>query len=185
MPKIASISSTWSGAALLCLLPLIAIGDAVTDWSARGAEVLVPFKQNLMGALKDGLAQGPVEAIQACRLEAPQIATQSGGGDYRVGRTSHKLRNPANVPRDWMQPLLDHYLAHPDDHAPRVVALDNGGKGYVEPIQVNPMCLTCHGAAIDETVRARLKELYPDDQATGFNDGDFRGLFWVEFRNQM
>jgi len=24
--------------------------------------------------------------------------------------------------------------------------------------------------------------LYPDDQATGFSEGDFRGVFWVEFQ---
>ena len=29
---------------------------------------------------------------------------------------------------------------------------------------------------------ARIAELYPDDAATGFAAGDFRGVFWVEYR---
>jgi hypothetical protein len=42
------------------------------------------------------------------------------------------------------------------------------------------MCLQCHGANIAPPVAAKLAELYPEDQATGFAAGDFRGLFWVE-----
>ena len=54
--------------------------------------------------------------------------------------------------------------------------------GYVEPIVAQPLCLTCHGKAISEATRAALAERYPDDKATGFEKGDLRGLFWVEFR---
>ena len=40
----------------------------------------------------------------------------------------------------------------------------------------------CRGSAgeIDEEVLAALAENYPDDQATGFIEGDLRGWFWVE-----
>jgi hypothetical protein len=54
--------------------------------------------------------------------------------------------------------------------------------GYVEPIFVKPMCLPCHGSDIPDGVAARLDEHYPTDEARGFAEGDFRGLFWVEFR---
>jgi hypothetical protein len=30
-------------------------------------------------------------------------------------------------------------------------------------------------------VASSIAELYPDDEATGFSAGDFRGVFWVEF----
>jgi hypothetical protein len=97
-----------------------------------------------------------------------------------VGRTSHRLRNPANAPRPWMEPLLAAYRAAPE-RAPRAVAIGAGRVGYVEPITVKPMCLACHGSELAPGVRARLAELYPEDRATGFAVGDFRGLFWAEF----
>jgi hypothetical protein len=150
-------------------------------WSARGGEVLQPFKKRLMAALQAGLAAGPGQAVDACRVEAPAIAAASGGPGVTVGRSSHRLRNPANAPRDWVKPLLDEFVAAPAQAAPRAIALPGGGIGYVEPIATQPLCVTCHGNAIPPAVQARLAALYPGDQATGFAAGDFRGLFWVEF----
>jgi hypothetical protein len=51
----------------------------------------------------------------------------------------------------------------------------DGRTGYVEPIYVKPVCLACHGGNVDPGVKAKLAELYPEDQATGFREGDFRG----------
>ncbi|MBW2376809.1 MAG: DUF3365 domain-containing protein [Deltaproteobacteria bacterium] len=45
---------------------------------------------------------------------------------------------------------------------------------------MQPLCVTCHGAELPPDLRARLAELYPEDQATGYAAGDFRGVFWVE-----
>lgn len=146
----------------------------------QAAAALAPFKRDLLAALTQGLAKGPENAVDACRLLAPEIADAAATPVLEVGRTSHRLRNPANAPREWMRPLLADYLARPDDRAPRLVALPNGRKGYVEPIIVQPMCTTCHGAQVAEPVRTRIRELYPSDQATGFAPGDFRGMFWME-----
>jgi hypothetical protein len=149
--------------------------------AARGAEVLAPFKRELMAALTAGLAEGPEEAIAVCRVRAPALAEEAGSASVRVGRTSHRVRNPANAPEPWMRPLLDAYLAEPRQAGPRVVALDGDRVGYTEPIFAQPMCLACHGDALAPGVSARLAELYPEDTAVGFSAGDLRGLFWVVF----
>jgi hypothetical protein len=60
------------------------------------------------------------------------------------------------------------------------VALGGGRHGYVEPIVMQPLCVTCHGEEIAEPLRQRIAELYPEDRATGFRVGELRGLFWVE-----
>jgi hypothetical protein len=146
---------------------------------ARGAAALAPFKKDLQTALRTGLAQGPVEAISACRIEAPRIAAEHSRDDIVVGRTSHRLRNPANAPRAWVAPLLDAYVAREAD-GPRVVPLGNGRIGYVEPILTQGLCLACHGSAPAETVADRIAALYPEDEAIGFAEGDLRGLFWAE-----
>lgn len=158
---------------------LSAADEAV--WIGRGRDTVAPFKSRLMAALQAGLAGGTDRAIDACRVEAPAIAAASGGPGVAVGRSSHRLRNPANAPRPWVQPLLDGFVAAPATAAPRAVALPGGGVGYVEPIVLQPLCVTCHGATLAPAVQARIAALYPADQATGFAPGDLRGLFWVEF----
>jgi hypothetical protein len=146
----------------------------------RGAAAVAPLVQRMQQALVAALAQGPAAAIDACRIEAPKIAAEISASGVRVGRTSHKLRNPANAPAPWMQPLLEAYLADPADRAPRAVDLGDGRIGYVEPIAVQPLCLACHGETLAPDVAARIDALYPADRARGFREGDLRGLVWAE-----
>jgi hypothetical protein len=79
-----------------------------------------------------------------------------------------------------MSVFLEEYLANPNDDEPRAVRLASGDIGYVEPIRTKGICLQCHGDQIEPGVKARLQELYPEDQATGFEKGELRGLFWVK-----
>jgi hypothetical protein len=44
------------------------------------------------------------------------------------------------------------------------------------------MCLGCHGKNIAPEVQAKLDELYPEDQATGFSEGDLRGAFVISWQ---
>ena len=98
-----------------------------------------------------------------------------------MGRSSHKLRNPANVPPGWLVPVLDAYADGSEELAPRVLSIGGDRVGYAEPITVQPMCLACHGEMLQPGIAESLEDLYPDDRATGFQEGDFRGVFWVEF----
>lgn len=148
---------------------------------ARGAELLAPFKTNLQQALKSGLAEGPAEAIQVCRVKAPGIAEALSVDGVRVGRSSHKLRNPDNEAPDWVRPIMQAYLDDPASRSPQAVELAGNRWGYVEPITVQPLCLACHGSELAPDIRSRIAELYPDDRATGFAAGDLRGVFWLEF----
>jgi hypothetical protein len=148
---------------------------------AHGAELLAPFKKDLQQALKSGLAEGPAEAIQVCRVKAPGIADALSVDGVRMGRSSHKLRNPDNVPPEWVSPIMQGYLDDASGREPRAIELDGNRWGYVEPIVVQPLCLACHGSDLAPDVAARISELYPDDKATGFEAGDLRGVFWLEF----
>ena len=118
----------------------------------QGAEILQPFKQELQQALKSGLAEGPTAAIDACRLQAPAIAAGLSTDNVRVGRSSHKLRNPANAPEPWVRLIMMAYLEQPDEREPVAVRLESGRIGYVEPIILQPMCTTCHGESLSEPV---------------------------------
>lgn len=166
---------------LLAMMPLCAAADQGADHSARGAALLAPFKSELKAALMAGMEQGLATAIEACSLEAPRIASALSVDGVRVGRSSHRLRNPVNAAPGWVEPVLAAWAEDPSDLEPRSFVLDETRVGYVEPIRVQPLCLGCHGTTLSPEVEGTIAERYPDDEATGFEAGDFRGVFWVEF----
>ena len=156
-------------------------GDPALIEEGRDAQAaLAPLKKGLMGALKGAMAEGPETAVDACKLAAPSITAGAGAPDRRVGRTSKRLRNPANAPADWLVPLLDAYQqGGPSAHNGRVVDLGSQGIGYVEPIYMKKLCVTCHGPSVEPALLEHIRERYPEDRAVGFEEGDLRGLFWV------
>ncbi|TWU33033.1 Tll0287-like domain-containing protein [Novipirellula artificiosorum] len=140
--------------------------------------------QQLSGRLMQAMtATGPAAAINVCSKEAPKIAeTVSQSHGVRIGRTSAKLRNPENAPDPWVAELIHYDSEMPIEAEPKFEELADGGLHVVLPIRLQATCLMCHGPAdqISDDVKAQLETLYPDDQATGFNEGDLRGWFWIE-----
>lgn len=149
------------------------------DAKARGAALLAPFKANLKNELVTSMQSGVDDAIAACNTAAPAIAASLSVDGVRMGRSSHRLRNPDNAAPAWVAPVIDDYLE--GQPQPVSVELDGGRHGYAEPIMTQPLCLTCHGQELHPEVAAKIAELYPEDEAAGFAAGDLRGVFWVEY----
>ena len=149
--------------------------------TATGTALLQPFKAEMKQALQAGLAQGPVEAIDVCRVRAPDIAAALSREGVRVGRSSHRLRNPNNVAPDWADEILRQYLADESTRGPVAVRLADARIGHAEPIVVQPLCLVCHGEVLAPDLADAIASAYPEDRATGFKEGDLRGIFWVEY----
>ena len=166
--------------ALVFLVAAVVV-EAQEPAEGRGPELLAPFKQELQQALREGLAQGPADAIAVCSVQAPEIAASLSRDGVAMGRTSHRLRNPANASPEWVSPIVDAYASSASDREPRIVEISETQLGYVEPIVLQPLCLTCHGETLAPDIASRIAELYPEDRATGFEVGDFRGVFWVEY----
>ena len=84
----------------------------------------------LIGELSEALADGgPPAAIEICATRAPAIAAEvAAEHGVRIGRTSWKLRNPANTPPVWAEPLVDE---RPEE--PRLVADRAGRLGALTP----------------------------------------------------
>jgi Protein of unknown function (DUF3365) len=135
--------------------------------------------KTLMATLSAEMASGgPAAAITVCKERAPEVAAEVGAKlGVTIGRTSFKLRNPANAAPEWALPLLED---RPKEA--RYAASSDGALGVTLPIMLQPGCLACHGEvdALPDEIRTALKEMYPEDQATGFAAGDLRGWFWVE-----
>ncbi len=135
--------------------------------------------QSLLGELTKSLADnGPATSISVCKTRVPDIAAvveQETG--VRIGRTSVKLRNANNRPPEWAAKFVA------DKTETEVeVALPENGLGVLLPIRLKATCLLCHGAVeqLMPDVKEAIASHYPDDQATGFAEGDLRGYFWVE-----
>jgi len=153
-------------------------------------EVAQAFSQELREQLMQAMeAGGPVEAIAVCNTAAPEIARMhSEARGWSVGRTSLKVRNPGSAPDAWETAVLQQFeqrKAAGEDPAgiefAEVVATDNGQVfRYMKAIPTAEPCLACHGSNLAPEVSARLQELYPEDQATGFAVGDLRGAFTIE-----
>lgn len=177
------------GLFVLALLQEIpgAYGDEAVQTSAavrRAEQAMEALQQRLQTRLRTALEEkGPAGAVSVCRMEAKELARAvANEAGFELGRTSHKLRNPANAPRAWVIPYLERAAGQPASSV-RQVVVDLGDRiGVLRPIAAAGPCLICHGApeSFDPALRDELAKLYPTDRATGFREGEFRGFFWAE-----
>ena len=134
--------------------------------------------QQLSDKLRQAMSQGPAQAIVVCQQEASKIAMAVGEEQgVEIGRVGVRLRNPSNTGPEWAAPMI----ASQRD-TPFFANLSNGNVAALLPIKLQPQCLMCHGPKeqIAPIIRDQLTKLYPDDEATGFQEGELRGWFWIE-----
>ncbi|TWU47051.1 c-type heme family protein [Rubripirellula reticaptiva] len=165
--------------------PEVAIADGeepTQDQIDRMLKAKEALFTQLSGRLMETMgAQGPVAAISVCQKEAPKIASDVGSEQgLKIGRTGVRLRNPDNAAPAWATALTD---AKTD--TAHFVSLTNGHAAALLPIKLQGQCLMCHGptSQISPVIQEQLAKLYPNDQATGFKEGELRGWFWVELPN--
>jgi hypothetical protein len=56
---------------------------------------------------------------------------------------------------------------------------------FYSPIIIQPMCTTCHGIqgqTFTAESEAVIKQKYPNDIATGYSEGDLRGMWHITFK---
>jgi len=161
-------------------LGLAALDAAEKARFAKAKTAAKEFGTRLLARLTEAVGEGGLPAaIAVCKTDAPRIAAEVGEEQgVAIGRTSSRLRNPANAAPDW---AAAHLAAPAVAYGPLVSRLPDGRLGVTLPIPTKKMCLACHGEAeaISPDVRERLAEDYPEDAAVGFAEGDLRGVFWV------
>ena len=175
----------WISGALGALL--LAAGGAALAQSdeARADAAMKDLGQRLKSALVVKMqTEGPVAAVGFCHQEAPKIAASVGTEHgVTVGRTATRHRSPDNAPTAWQQEVLAGFVERARQ-APAAslswVSREEGVYREARGIATEKPCLACHGETIAAPVRAAIAANYPDDRATGFAEGDLRGVFWVE-----
>jgi hypothetical protein len=172
------------------LIPGHLLADQADQYTQEARGLVKEFVGGLKGELKAAMEKGgPVNAIGTCNKKAPEIAEQkSQQFQWKMARTSLKLRNQDNAPDGWEQNVLESFekrkAAGEDvrkmEHREIV---EKDGKQvfrYMKAIPAGKACLKCHGDGIDAEVVEKLDELYPEDKARDFKEGDIRGAFTFE-----
>lgn len=146
----------------------------------------------LSGQLKSAMQEGGVpNAAQYCNTVAyPLVDSLSEVYSARIRRASDKVRNPKDKPTELEQEILDTYhaqMAEGTPPKPVVRQLASGEIAFYAPIRMQELCLKCHGK-LGETLKeedyAVIKELYPEDEAIGYEAGDLRGIWSITFEDK-
>ncbi|MBY4597876.1 DUF3365 domain-containing protein [bacterium BD-1] len=162
------------------------------DAQARAQAALKDFGDRLRTELREAMTRnGAPAAVDFCHVQAPRIAEQvMAEHGVRLGRVAvpGRNRNPGNVAEGWLQELAVSFQAAVDTggapEAQMAVIREDVPAGVelrlARGIRVEAACLMCHGDNIAPEIAARIAEHYPQDRATGFSEGDLRGLIWAE-----
>ncbi len=143
------------------------------------------LNSNLTYQMKEN---GIDEAISFCNLNANSLVDSLSEYYHAdIKRTSLKLRNQANAPTEDEIENLQFYtlgIEQEVEFGDQMLDTEEMFK-YYKPIYVMDGCTKCHGIE-GETLNAdayeKIAALYPDDQATGYEAGDFRGMWVVSFK---
>ena len=147
------------------------------------------LQKNLSDAIKN---QGLIPAIEFCKQEALVLTDEvANNSAYKIElkRTSFKYRNPQNTPNEFEVLALRYYekmLLEDPDFSSSYIQKIRGDQAsyfyYYQALKIGSVCIVCHGepANIDPSIVSLLSDKYPDDKATGYMEGDFRGLIRVK-----
>lgn len=164
--------------------------DAATIAETRKTALDIPPK--LLAMVQEEIGKGSYEgAIRACADKAPKMAAAvSQQTGWAIRRVSLKNRNPKAVPDAWEKTVLEDFDRRQAagenvamlEKAEILVDGDKRTMRYMKALPAQKLCLNCHGAAdtMEPAVRARLSELYPNDLATGYAEGQIRGALTVK-----
>ncbi len=156
-------------------------GQAIT------AQAFGVLSSRLGKAISDA---GLTNAVEFCSVHGITFTTSVGVTNQVVlRRVTHQPRNPQNRADTNELAIIRRFQAELSKGVtpkPEISANKADSFTYYAPIVLNlPLCLSCHGQPgtdIKPDVLAQIKKTYPADKATGFKQGQVRGLWSVEFK---
>ena len=157
----------------------IGLGYALATKSALG--------KNLIRAINE---RGTVGAIEFCNIEAMKLTDSTAVMNNAViKRVSDKPRNLENRANADELAYIDYFkkvIASGGEVEP-LVKPKNGEVNFYYPITTNRMCLQCHGkpnVQVEVETLTMLKNLYPADEALGYDVNEVRGIWAINFEEE-
>lgn len=160
-----------------------------SEYLNKGRQIAQATFAELSGQLSQAMAEGGVpSALKYCNVVAyPLVDSLSMVHDAVIRRTSMKVRNPKDAPTEAEKVMLQTYheqAAAAEELKPHVKQLKEGRIAFYAPIKIQPLCLNCHGK-VGEDIKPEhyelVKQLYPEDEATGYELGELRGMWSITF----
>jgi len=181
---------------LIALLGFISCNSEFSEkekqrYSEKGKEIAqATFKalsSELMAQMKEG---GPAQAIPFCNVQAVPLAKEiSEKYNVVIKRTSDQLRSCNNEPSEREIDIIINYkqlIAENKELKPIVEIDATNKKHFYAPIMMKANCLVCHGK-LKETMSVQtdsiIKSIYQFDIATGYVEGDLRGIWSIAFND--
>lgn len=156
----------------------------------QGRTIAKASGKALMQQLQTAIAKGGIpHAVQFCSRQAisltDSLSAEHGASIHRI---SYKNRNPVNAADSLEKKLIRQYqqkLQAGAKPTPELIKRDEK-QVYYHPIRIkNGLCLNCHGKLgkmlSNETLEL-LRDRYPKGKAIGFEVGDLRGLWKIQFQ---
>jgi len=178
----------------VALLASVAQADEASV-KQEGVKYIKMLGKELKTQLKAHMKADPtgVEAMGFCAGKADEITKEVNAKlpeGIRVRRTALKTRSEKNIPDTVDTKIMEAYAKKAtekslDPKDIQVVEVDGVTRVY-KPLLVKPVCMKCHGSeeAISSDIKAMISKIYPKDMATGFKEGDFRGVMVSEMKNK-
>ena len=155
-------------------------------------KVALDIPPKLLAMVQEEIDNGSFHgAIAACNDKAPKMAAAaSQKTGWAIRRVSLKNRNPKAVPDAWEKAALEEFDRRQAagenpmmlEKAEIVADGDKRMVRYMKALPTQKLCLSCHGAAeqLSPEAKAKLGELYPNDLATGYREGQIRGALTLK-----
>lgn len=153
----------------------------------KGKEIASSTFLSLSSELKKAMQEGGVvNAVSYCNIKAMPITDSlSELFNTDIRRTSLNCRNPNNKPTAEEEKIINQYVSLKAEEKPMLpmVVDEVDYKAFYAPIIIQDMCLKCHGKKEDIEAYDMIANLYPEDMAHGYKQGDLRGIWSIHFRN--
>ena len=159
----------------------------LTEFKGKGKTLALAVKKelgkNLLKAIEE---RGSTGAVEFCNSRAISITDSMSAALFAsIRRISDKPRNLLNAANEEEENMLNQWKRDHYDGKELQPLLKNKGDvvvGYY-PIVTNFLCMQCHGdteSQIESATLEKIKELYPEDNATNYKENQIRGAFVVE-----
>ena len=181
-------------ASVLCTVGLHASqahGTQSLSQTQEGIKYIKMLGGTLKSQLKTQLQTDPsgLSAIGFCTAEAQLITNEVNAQlpDYaKVRRTSLRTRNSINKPdtKDIeVMTKIEESIQDKTATAMMITKVDTKeATCYYKPLVAEAACLKCHGENISPEIQAVIQTYYPDENASHYSLGSFRGVIVAEIK---
>ena len=168
--------------------------NIITTGEGVFKDLITSLSSELSTAINDG---GMKAAINTCNISAMPITTsiyEDNHSILNIKRTSFKVRNKNNKPDGYEKKALQYFeeleefgKKFPSYYVQKIQEKNEVFFRYYKPLLINELCLNCHGVTdrMSADILQKLGELYPDDNANGYELNNFRGVVSITISDEV